>query len=66
MKNMSKRSIFHGKCHFEKHKIVWKALYFLRNYLAYYVYKPIPLEENLKKPKCSYFALKASRGLVTK
>ena len=26
MKNMSKRSIFHGKCYFGKHKIVWKAL----------------------------------------
>ena len=29
--------------------------YFLREYLAYYVYKPITLKENLKKPKHSFF-----------
>ena len=26
MKNIPKRSIFHGKCYFGKHKTVWKAL----------------------------------------
>ena len=46
--------------------------YFLREYLAYYVYKPIPLKGNLKNLnivfralKCTYFVLKVSRGLVT-
>ena len=40
--------------------------FFLRKYLAYYKYKPIPVEERFKKNlklsffralKCSYFAL---------
>ena len=47
--------------------------FFLRKYLAYYMYKPIPIEEKFQKAqntgfwvlKCSYFVLKVSRGLVT-
>ena len=47
--------------------------FFLHKYLAYHMYKPIPMEENFKilktrsfrTLKCYYFVLKVSRGLVT-
>ena len=49
------------------------ARFFLRKYLAYHEYKPIPKEDNFKKlktrfflgPKGSYFVLKVSRELVS-
>ena len=52
----------------------WFFLFFLRKYLAYHMYKPIPIEEKFKKKmktrsfralKCFYLVLKVARGLVT-
>ena len=54
-------------------KCPYDTQFFLRKYLAYHMYKPIPIEEKFQKAqntvfralKCSYFILKMSRGLVT-
>ena len=45
---------------------------FLRSYLAYHMYKIVPVVKKLKKKtrlfravKCAYFVFKVSRGLAT-